>query len=290
MSITIAGRAVGPGLRCLIVAELGQNHNGEIATGLRLVDAALEAKADAVKVQIGASRVYVNESEWTKPRILQDGTVTDYITYRESLELSESEHKTIKAYAEAKGLIWFASPLEPTAVARMERLDAPCYKIASPMVTNGDLLDAVKATGKPIIISTGMSTLEQTDAALDRIGRENVAVMHCTSQYPCPPERTNLRCIYSLQSRYPGIPIGYSGHETGVPQSIAAVALGACIVERHLTLSRSMWGSDHAASAEPNMFRTMVGYIRTIESALGDGVKRIYQEEQINAAKFRKPS
>lgn len=271
-----------------VIAEIGINHNGSVEIAKKLQVAAKRAGADAVKYQVGCPLMYVNESQWQVPRVLEDGSVVDYLTYRTSIELDDEQLAGLKAHAEGLGLDWFASPLDISAVPRLEALGVTRYKIASPMVTDLELLEAVAETGKPVIVSSGMTTPEDLDVAVNVLGWHNVSIMHCTSLYPCPPEHSNLRMITTLKERYPGRPIGYSGHEIGIPESVAAVALGAELVERHLTLSRAMWGSDHSASLEPEGLRRLIGYIKTVKAALGDGKKRIYEGEQVNAVKFRK--
>ena len=270
-----------------VVAEIGINHNGSIETARELIEAAAKNGADAVKFQVGNPDVYVKAEHWDVPRETPWGIIP-YIEYRKRMEFLSHELYDLRTHAERLGMEWFASPLDVDAVAVLETLGVLCYKVASPMVTDAELLAAVKATGKPVLLSSGMTTATQLDQAVSRLDYHNLAVLHCTSEYPCPPEHTNLLMIPCLQKLYPGRPIGYSGHETGIPQSVAAVALGARIVERHLTLSRAMWGSDHAASLEPEGLRKMVGYIRTVEKALGDGFKRVYPGERANMAKFRK--
>lgn len=272
-----------------VIAEIGINHNGSEAIARGLQSAAAEAGADAVKYQVGDPERYVSSDRWDTPRQLADGSIVPYIEYRKSMELGDDELRSLKRHAESLGLEWFASPLDVSAVDRLEALDVPCYKIASPMVTDTDLLKRVKATGRPVLMSSGMSTPYQIHEGLIALHGAEVALLHCTSEYPCPPEHNNLRCIPAMRARW-DLTIGYSGHEIGIPESLAAVALGASIVERHITLSRAMWGSDHGASLEPEGFRRMVGYIRTIEVALGDGVKRVYAGESVNAEKFRRVS
>lgn len=286
--MNIAGRPIGPDHPVFIVAEIGINHNGDPEIARRLIDEAADAGADAVKFQVGNPEKYVNKAEWPKPRETPWGVLC-YIDYRRRLELPTPVLCALKEHAESRNLVWFASPLNPGAVDTLEDIDVPCYKIASPMVTDHELLRRVRATGKPVILSTGMSTIEEIGSAVMEVGTRNgLAILHCTSAYPCPPGLTNLRMIDTLRGF--GVPVGYSGHETGVPASVAAVALGACIVERHVTLSRAMWGSDHAASLEPHGLRTLVRYIRTVEESLGDGVKRVYAEESANREKFRRLS
>lgn len=270
-----------------VIAEIGINHNGDVWRAMDLQRAAAAAGADAVKYQVGDPEQYVRREKWDTPRELQDGTIVPYIEYRKGIELSDDALETLQGHARRLGLEWFASPLDSSAVPRLEDMAVPCYKIASPMVTDIELLRAVADTGEPVLCSSGMTTLDQLDAAVNALGYTNTAILHCTSEYPCPPEHNNLRMIETLKAQYPGRPIGYSGHELGIPQSVAAVAMGAQIIERHLTLSRADWGSDHSASLEPRAFDRMVGYIRTVETAMGDGVKRIYDGERINEAKFR---
>lgn len=271
--------------RVWIAAEVGINHNGDRDTAIDLIDAAADAGADAVKFQVGDPRKYVNRDRWEIPRATPWG-VMPYIAYRERMELEQDELELCFMHARAKSLAPFASPLNVEAVARLEELECSVYKVASPMMVKDRLLRAIRDTVKPVILSTGMSTLAQIDYAVEMFEDRDLAILHCTSAYPCPPEQNNLRMIETLRARY-GVPVGYSGHEIGVPESIAAVALGARIVERHLTLSRAMWGSDHAASLEPTGLRKLVKYIRTVEKAMGDGVKRVYDSERANMAKFR---
>ena len=280
----IAGRTIGTG-STFVIAELGINHNGDLRTALKLIDAAKEAGADAVKFQVGDPEKYVNAGMWDTPRETPWGTMP-YIEYRKRMELSPTGLTATRDYAHARGIEWFASPLNPEAVPTLETMGAPCYKVASPKLTDAHLLDSVRATGKPVLLSTGMSTTTEIDQAVAAFDPWNVVVMHCTSAYPCPPELVNLSIIERMREVYPYV--GFSDHTPGVPTSVAAVAMGACVIERHLTLSRAMWGSDHAASLEPNALRTLVGYIRTIEASMGDGIKRTYPQEDANRAKFRR--
>jgi N-acetylneuraminate synthase len=284
MSIRIAGRLVGDGDPCFIVAEVGINHNGCEETARRLIDAAALSGADAVKFQVGDPGEYVSPHRRAIPRETPWG-VMPYLEYRRRLEFSDDQLAGLRDHANAAGLIWFASALDLKAVDRLNALGVPCHKVASPMLTDDALLGAMR--GRPVLLSTGMSTVEEIDHAVGVLGNEATALLHCTSAYPCPPELANLRMIGTLRERY-GLPVGYSGHEVGVPETVAAVAMGACIVERHLTLSRASWGSDHGASLEPTGFATLVRYIRTVEAAMGDGVKRVYAAEGENRAKFRR--
>jgi N-acetylneuraminate synthase len=174
------------------------------------------------------------------------------------------------------------------AVDFMEQFDTPAYKVPSASLTDLALLKYARKTGKPIIISTGMSTMEQIHKAVNTVGEDNLIIMHCTSAYPCEPEELNLRMIETLRKEFPNVPIGYSGHEVGLVPSAIAVAFGASSVERHFTLDRAMWGSDQAASVEPGGFERLVKYIRVTETALGDGVKRVYESEKGSLKKLRR--
>jgi N-acetylneuraminate synthase len=212
-----------------------------------------------------------------------------YLEYRYKVEFGEEEYREIDRYCKEKGIDWFASVWDEESVDFMEQFAPIAYKIPSAALTDHGLLRKVRATGRPVIISTGMSTMAQIHAAVDDVlGREDLAVMHTTSTYPCDPEELNLRMIQTLRDAFPNVPIGYSGHEVGLVPSAVAVALGACMVERHLTLDRAMWGSDQAASVEPGGFRKLVKYIRVTEAALGDGVKRVYESEKKSMKKLRR--
>jgi N-acetylneuraminate synthase len=215
------------------------------------------------------------------------GTMT-YLEYRRRVEFDREQYIEIADYATLCGLDWFASPWDEPAVAFLEDLAVPAHKVASASVTDLGLLRALAATDKPIILSTGMSTIEQIDAAVEVFDRTRLVLLHATSTYPLPADEANLRTIRTLGDRYPGIPVGYSGHEPGLEISLAAVALGARVVERHITLDRGMWGSDHAASLEPEDFAQLVSGIRVIEEALGDGVKRVFPGERAPMAKLRR--
>jgi len=198
--------------------------------------------------------------------------------YRKKIEFGEKEYREIDEYCKEKGITWFVSVWDKPAVDFMEQFDPPCYKIPSAALTDLELLKYVRSTGRPLIISTGMSTMEQIRKAVDTIGDDDLVILHAHSAYPAPPEELNLLVIKTLRKEF-NTPIGYSGHEVGLVTTVAAVALGANMVERHITLDRSMWGSDQAASVEPQGLERLVKYIRVVEKALGDGVKRVYDSE-----------
>jgi N-acetylneuraminate synthase len=275
-AVNIGGRMVGEGHPCYVVAEIGINHNGDLEIAKRLIDAAVLSGCDAVKFQKRTVDVVYTADELAKPRENPFGTTNGDL--KRGLELGESEYRAIDAYCRERRIAWFASCWDEGSVDFMERFEPPCYKIASASLTDDGLLRHHRRTGRPIVVSTGMSTLEQIDHAVDVLGRDNLVVMHTTSTYPSDIKDLNLRVLPVLADRY-GVPVGYSGHEVGLPPSVAAVALGACMVERHITLDRAMWGSDQAASVEPQGFSRLVRDIRAVESAMGDGVKRVIDAE-----------
>lgn len=213
-----------------------------------------------------------------------------YIDYRHRVEFGEDEYRQIDEYCKSKNIAWFASPWDTEAVAFLEKFDVPAHKVASASLTDDELLRALRATGRTIILSSGMSTPKQIRHAVEVLGSENILLCHATSTYPAKAEELNLRVINTLQEEYPNVPIGYSGHETGLQTTLAAVALGATFVERHITLDRAMWGSDQAASVEPQGLTRLVRDIRTIEASLGDGVKKVYDSELGPMKKLRRVS
>ena len=287
MSVTIGGVKVGDNEPVYVIAEIGLNHNGDVELAKQLIDVAADSGAQAVKFQKRTPAISTPEHMKNQPRETPWGTMT-YLEYRYRVEFDREQYVEIGDYATMRGLSWFASPWDEEAVDFLEDLDVVAQKVASASVTDIRMLEALRATGKPIILSTGMSTLEQIDLAVETLGTENLVILHATSPYPLPPEEANLRMITSLKERYAGVPVGYSGHERGLQISIGAVALGAVAVERHITLDRTMWGSDHAASLEPVGFEHLVRDIRVLGEALGDGVKRVYPGELAPLAKLRR--
>ncbi|MGV2985374.1 N-acetylneuraminate synthase family protein [Microbacterium sp. AGC85] len=287
MTVSIGSRVIGGGRPAYVIAEIGLNHNGDVDIAKRLIDIAADAGVDAVKFQKRTPEISTPEHMRDVPRETPWGTMT-YLDYRRRVEFGRDEYVEIGDHATLRGLGWFASPWDVPSVAFLEELNVVAHKVASASVTDLELLTALRETGKPIILSSGMSTIEQIDRALETLGTDRVVLMHATSTYPMEPEEANLRVITTLRDRYPGVPIGYSGHERGLQISLAAVALGAVAVERHITLDRTMWGSDHAASLEPTGLSHLVRDIRVIETALGDGVKRVFPGEQAPMAKLRR--
>lgn len=286
-TIRIGDRLVGDGQRCFVIAELGINHNGSLEIAKRMIDGAVLAGCDAVKFQKRTPEKCVPRDQWDIERDTPWGRMT-YMAYRHKVEFGVDEYKEIDRHCKAKGIHWFASCWDEDAVAFMEQFDTPCYKVASASVTDTVLLDALRATGRPVMLSTGMSTMEEIDAAVKRIDRDKLLIAHAVSLYPCDVKDLNLRMIQTLKGLYPEVPIGYSGHEVGLVPTFAAIALGATFIERHITLDRAMWGSDQAASVEVDgMHRLMVG-VRDIEKSLGDGVKKVLEGELKQAKKLRR--
>jgi N-acetylneuraminate synthase len=269
MSVRIGPHPIGPGHPALIVAEIGINHNG----------------CHAVKFQKRTVAQVYSAAELARPRESPFGTTNGDL--KRGLELSQAAYAAIDRAARELGLLWFASCWDEASVDFIEQFAPPCYKIASPCLTDHDLLRRCRDTGRPLLLSTGMSTLDEIDQAVEVLGRDRLVLMHCTSSYPSRTEELNLRTIAVLAQRY-GVPVGYSGHEVGLATTVAAVAMGAVVVERHLTLDRAMWGSDQAASIEPHGFERLVKDITAVERALGDGVKRVYDSEVAAMDKLRK--
>lgn len=274
--VRIGERLVGPGERVLIIAELGINHNGDLATAKKLIAAAVGAGCDAVKFQKRTIDVVYSPDELDQPRESPFGETNRDLKH--GLEFGEEEYEEIDTFCRAVGIMWFASCWDEASVDLIDRFDPPCYKIASASLTDDALLRHTREKGKPIILSTGMSSFEQIDHAVELLGAGDLVVMHTTSTYPSASNELNLRVVPRLAERY-HVPVGYSGHEVGLYTTLAAVVLGACAVERHLTLDRAMWGSDQAASVEQQGIARLVKDVHAVEAALGDGVKRVYESE-----------
>jgi N-acetylneuraminate synthase len=285
--VRIGDHVVGPGHPVLVVAEIGINHNGSLEVARKLIDGAVLAGCDAVKFQKRTPERCVPRDQWFVERDTPWGRLP-YIEYRRRIELSERDYEAIDRYCRERGILWFASCWDEESVEFIERFDPPCYKAASASLTDLPLLRRMRTTSRPLMVSTGMSTTEEIDRAVAAVGEEDLLVAHATSTYPCPVEQVNLRMIDTLRRRFPRIPIGYSGHETGLAPTWAAVAMGAAFVERHITLDRAMWGSDQSASVEVVGLVRLVANIRDIERSLGDGVKRVYEEELTARHKLRR--
>lgn len=285
--VNIGNRPVGDNQSVYVIAEIGINHNGSLEIAKQLIDAAAKAGCDAVKFQKRTPELCVPKDQWMLERDTPWGRMT-YIDYRYKVEFGIEEYSEIDRYARANNIQWFASCWDEPSVDFMEQFDVVAYKAPSASLTDIPILEKKRATGKPLIISTGMSTIEEIEEAVEAVGTENLLIAHATSTYPCAPEELNLRMIGTLKEKYPDCVIGYSGHETGLTPTVAAVAMGAAFVERHITLDRAMWGTDQAASVEVGGLVRLVEMIRDVEKSLGDGVKRVYDSELGARKKLRR--
>jgi N-acetylneuraminate synthase len=285
--VRIADKWIGTSAPVFVIAEIGINHNGSLDVAKRLIDGAILAGADAVKFQKRTPEKCVPRDQWNIERDTPWGRLT-YIDYRRKMEFGPREYAEIDRHCAERHILWFASCWDEESVDFMESFQPPCYKVASASLTDLPLLQKMRTTGRPLIVSTGMSTTEEIAAAVEAVGRKDLLIAHATSSYPCPPEHLNLNMINTLKAQYPDCPIGYSGHEVGLAPTWAAVTLGATFVERHITLDRAMWGSDQAGSVEIGGLLRLVTNIRDIERSLGDGVKRIYEGELAARKKLRR--
>lgn len=283
--VRIGDREVGAGRPTFIIGEIGINHNGSVELAKKLIDAAALAGCDAVKFQKRTPELSTPPQMRDTMRETPWGIMT-YLEYRHRVEFGEAEYREIDAYCRDKKILWFVSCWDIPSLEFMEAFDPVCYKVASASITEPELLAATAKTGRPVILSTGMSTMDEIDAAVSFFDRSRLVIAHTTSTYPCPPGELNLRMIETLRDRFE-VPVGYSGHEVGLQTTYAAVALGACLIERHITLDRAMWGSDQAASVEPSGLLRLVRDIRVIEQAIGDGVKKVYEGEKVARARLR---
>jgi N-acetylneuraminate synthase len=286
-SVKIGEKFVGDGHPVYIIAEIGINHNGSMEIVKKMIDGAIFAGADAVKFQKRTPELCVPHDQWMIERDTPWGRMT-YIEYKRKTEFTMKQYFEIDQYCRQKGIDWFASCWDIPSVEFIEQFDPPVYKIASACITDTELLNKHKETGKPVMISTGMSTMEEIDQAVNSLNRDKLLIAHATSTYPCKPKELNLKMISTLKRKYSHLPIGYSGHEVGLATTYAAAALGACFIERHITLDRSMWGTDQAASVEIMGFYKLIHDVRDIERSMGDGVKKVYESELSSLKKLRK--
>lgn len=284
-TINIGKHIVGEVPPTYVIAEIGINHNGDINIAKKLIQLAVTAGCDAVKFQKRTVDVVYTPEELAKPRESVFGETNGDL--KRGLEFGEKEYAEIDRFCKDVGIDWFASCWDEASVDFIDRFNPVCYKIASASLTDHNLLRHTRAKGKPIILSTGMSTLEQVDQAVEILGKKDLVLMHTCSTYPSQYSELNLRAIPMMQARY-GVPVGYSGHETGLATTVAAVALGACSIERHITLDRAMWGSDQAASLGPSGLIKMVADIHLVESSLGNGQKILWDSEVAVMKKLRR--
>ena len=285
----LGDRVVGIGNPVYITGEIGINHNGDLANAIALIDKAIDAGCDAVKFQKRTPEVCTPRDQWDIERDTPWGRMS-YIDYRHRVEFGVEEYAAIDEHARHRGIAWFASPWDIGSVDFLEGFEVSAHKVASACLTDDELLRRLRATGRTVILSTGMSTMRQIRHAVEVLGSDNIILCHATSTYPAQTSELNLKMIFTLQGEFPNVPIGYSGHETGLQTTLAAVAMGATFVERHITLDRSMWGSDQAASVEPQGLARLVRDVRVISEAMGDGVKQIYDGERTAMKKLRRVS
>jgi N-acetylneuraminate synthase len=284
--VKIGDRIVGEGHPTFIVGEVGINHNGDLDIAKELIRVAKEAGMDAVKFQKRTPELCVPKEQRDQMRETPWGYIT-YMEYRQKVEFTPEQYQEIDRYCKEVGIQWFASVWDELSVDFLEAYNPVCYKIPSASLTDHKLLKHLRSTGRPLIMSTGMSTMQQIHQSVDLLDKNKLLLVHATSAYPCEPEELNLRMVQTLKKEF-DLPIGYSGHEVGLVPSVVAVGLGACMVERHITLDRAMWGSDQAASVEPGGMERLVKYIRVTEKALGDGVKVVYDSEKSQMRKLRR--
>lgn len=284
--VKIRNKMIGENHPVFVIAEIGINHNGSINVAKKLIDVAVEAGCDAVKFQKRDPEACTPEKQKNVMKETPWGNMT-YLEYKKKIEFWENEYEKIDKYCREKNIMWFASCWDEKSVDFIECFNPPCYKIPSALLTDDNILKKIKSKGRPIILSTGMSTLKEIEHAVYILGKENLVILHCTSTYPAKPEELNLKVIQTLKRKFE-CPIGYSGHEVGVAPSTIAATIGACTVERHITLDRAMWGSDHAASLEPKGLKILVRDIREIPNIMGNGIKKVYDSEIPIMEKLRK--
>jgi N-acetylneuraminate synthase len=268
-----------------IIAEIGINHNGDLNIAKRLIDIAAVAGCDAVKFQKRNPDICVPEHQKSVLRTTPWGEMT-YLDYKYRMEFNKDQYDEIDAYCKTQGMEWSASPWDLDSLKFLMQYDVPFIKIPSAMITNEELMRTTAATGKKIIISTGMSTEEEIDQAVEWLKGTPFSILHCVSTYPAPIEDLNLSYIHTLKKKYK-CEVGYSGHEFRLGTTVAAVYLGATILERHITLDRQMWGSDHLGSVEPQGLIKLVKGVRELESAYGNGIKIVTPGENIIRRKLR---
>lgn len=274
--VKIADKYIGDGHPCFIIAEIGINHNGSVELAKKMIDIASATGCSAVKFQKRTVDVVYTKEELAKERNSVFGSTNGDL--KRGLEFGYEQYKIIDEYCKEKDIMWFASCWDEGSVDFIDKFNPPCYKIASASLTDDNLLKYTKSKGKPILLSTGMSTMEQIKHAVSILGEKNLVIFHCTSTYPSNADETNLRVIETLKKEF-NCPIGYSGHERGISPSVIAVVLGANAVERHITTDRTNWGSDQAASLETAGLYHMIRDIKQVPALLGDGKKVVYTRE-----------
>ena len=289
--VTIGGRTIGAGARCFVIAEAGVNHNGDLGLAKQLVDAAADAGADAVKFQtFRAETVVAADAPKAGYQLRTTDADESQREMLRRLELGEGAFRELKAHAERRGIVFLSTPFDRESVDLLDRLEVAAFKVASPDVTNLSLLGDIGRQRRPVLLSTGLADLAEVEAAVAALrsaGSADVVVLHCVSEYPAAAADANLNAMATLAERL-GVPVGFSDHTEGTDVALAAVALGAAVLEKHLSLDRSLPGPDQRASLEPAELAALVRSIRRVEAALGDGIKRPAEGERANAAVLRR--
>ncbi len=290
--IRIDDKMIGPGYPCFIIAEAGVNHNGDIEIAKKLVDAAVEARADAVKFQsFVAEELVTSGAPKAEYQIQSIGGDNGQYSMLKGLELRDDNHEELKEYCTEAGILYLCTPYDKISVEMLDGMDVAAFKIAATDTTNIPFLRYVGSKGRPVILSTGMSTLGEIEQAVEALNAGGlvgkIILLHCTSSYPAPIDEANLRAILTMEQAF-CCPVGYSDHTVGIGVSPWSVAVGACVIEKHFTLSREMSGPDHRASLEPDELFELVRTVRLVEAALGDGVKRPMASELKNKPLMQK--
>ncbi len=290
--VHVADKLIGPGQPVFVIAEAGVNHNGDLQMARALIDVAVEAGADAVKFQtFSAERLVTTDAPKAEYQLQTTGDTESQFEMLKRLELSADAHRQLQSYCKERGIIFLSTPFDEEAVDLLDELGVPAFKISSGDLTNSPLLEYVASKGKPVILSTGMSELSELIEAvsvLNTAGCENPVLLHCVSSYPADPAEINLRAMNTMRSAF-DVPVGFSDHTVGIHISLTAVALGACVIEKHFTLDRTLPGPDHRASLEPAELRELVQSIRMVESALGSG-RKVPAPSEIETAKVARRS
>jgi len=283
--VKVGDSTIGSGHPVYFIGEIGLNHNGSVDIAKKLIDVAVLAGCDSVKFQKRTPELCVPEEQKSITRETPWG-VMSYLDYRKRIEFWEDEYAEIDTYCKKVKMDWFVSVWDEPSIDFIENFNPICHKVPSAALTHDLMLKKLKDTGRPVMLSTGMSTAEEIEHAVALLDQDNLFIAQSTSTYPCDPKELNLRHILTLDEKYP-CPIGYSGHEIGLQTTIAAVAIGATFIERHITLDRAMWGSDQSTSLEPVGLTRLIRDIRIIGDAMGDGVKKVYESEQSSRDRLR---
>jgi N-acetylneuraminate synthase/N,N'-diacetyllegionaminate synthase len=289
--VAIGNRQVGPGCPCFIIAEAGVNHNGDLDAAKRLVEAAARAGADAVKFQsFKADRVVSASAPKADYQLRATDPAESHLGMLRRFELSAQAQRELNAHCQKEGVVFLSTAFDEGSLDLLDGLGVRAFKIGSGEITNWQFLESVARKGRPVILSTGMSYLGEVDEAVRVIrhaGCEQLILLHCVSDYPADPADANLRAMKALETAFQ-VPVGFSDHTRGIEVALAAVALGACVIEKHFTLDRDLPGPDHKASLEPEELQEMIAAVRTVERALGDGLKRPAKAELTNRASVRR--